>query len=156
MIDMTKEQKDEIKDGNILTWTSFPFVERPVTSIILVAIIVAITIYLWFISVEKWEMPLFYFIFVLLFTMELLPYFIPTTYKIYDDRIEIRYTFVKVEKQFNQFGCYYADKRGVLLSTFTKPSRLDRFRGQSLRFSKSKKEKEKLFSILDEKIGRKY
>lgn len=153
---MIKEQKDEIKDSNILSWNSFPFIERPITSIILVAFIIAITIYLWFISVEKWEMPLFYFVFVLLFTLELLPYFIPTTYKIYEDYIEIRYAFVKVEKKFNMFGCYYADKRGVLLSTFTKPSRLDRFRGQSLRFSKSKNEKDELFSILDKKIGRKY
>jgi hypothetical protein len=43
-----------------------------------------------------------------------------------------------------------------MLSTFKMPRRLDPFRGQSLRFSKTKAEKEQLLEILRNKIGKKY
>jgi len=43
-----------------------------------------------------------------------------------------------------------------LFSTFGKPRGLDRFRGQSIRFTKKQKEREDVLNFLDEKIGNRY
>ena len=63
---------------------------------------------------------------------------------------------IRIEKKYVDFGCFYADKKGVMLSTFKKPRRLDNFRGQSVRFSKNQKEKEELLKLLENKIGKRF
>jgi len=139
-----------------LEWTSFPFIERPKTSILVVSFIIFIAVIMWYIAVISWDMPIFYVIGVIAFTFDLLPYFIPTSYQFNDEKIVITYWLIKIERKYSDFRCFYADKRGVMLSTFTKPGRLDRFRGQSIRFSKSAEEKEPLYKLLKERIGKQY
>jgi len=140
----------------LLSWISYPFKDTPLTSVLLIIFYLIISLGLWEIAVIKWEMPLFFYLGILVFTISLLPYFIPTKYEFFNDKIIITYLFIKVEKNYSDFGCYYADKKGVMLSTFTKPRRLDNFRGQSIRFSKNQTEKEELFKLLDEKVGKRY
>jgi hypothetical protein len=72
----------------------------------------------------------------------------------HEDKIIVDYFVTKVRKNYEDYGCWYMDKRGVMLSTFKAPRRLDRFRGQSLRFSKDRTEKDKLISILETRIGK--
>ncbi len=88
-----------------------------------------------------------------LLIFELLPYFVPTSYFLKDETILIKYPLAKVEKKYSEYGCFYFDKNGIMLSPFSRPHRLDRFRGQSLRFSADKSEKDEVISILKEKIG---
>jgi hypothetical protein len=101
-------------------------------------------------------MPLFYFGGMLLVIGNLLPYFIITDYEMYETEIVIYYSFVKITRAYAQFGCFYKDKHGVMLSTFKLPRRLDPFRGQSLRFSKSRSEQPALMELLRQKIGKEY
>jgi hypothetical protein len=63
---------------------------------------------------------------------------------------------VKIEKKYADFRSFYYDKKGIMLSPFLKPSRLDGFRGQSLRFSKTKTEKEEVIAFLKTKIGKEH
>lgn len=140
----------------LLEWDSFPFAERPLTSFILVIFLILLSYLLWKVAIEAWGSPIFYYGGMLLVIGSLLPYFISTHYALYDDRIVIRYWFIKIERKYSDFGCFYQDKRGVMLSTFKTPRRLDPFRGQSLRFSGKQTEKERLISILKEKIGKQY
>jgi hypothetical protein len=93
---------------------------------------------------------------MLLVLVNLLPYFIQTEYELYEDRYLARYLFIKISRPYSDFGCFYQDKRGIMLSTFKMPRRLDAFRGQSLRFSKDRQEETELISILTTKIGKKY
>ena len=62
----------------------------------------------------------------------------------------------KRERKYNEFKCFYADKKGVMLSTFNRPRGLDRFRGQSVRFTKAQDEKEQIMEFLNKKIGNKF
>lgn len=137
----------------LLSWTSHPFLDNLRNSIILSIFIVILGASLWRIAVLNWDMPLFYYLGMLIFLLSLSPYFIPTTYEFHENKIRIYYWFVKVERPYSDFGCFYADKRGVMLSTFKMPRRLDSFRGLNIRFSKSAEEKEMLFKLLTEKIG---
>jgi len=86
----------------------------------------------------------------------LLPYFITTEYYLYETEIVIKYAFVKITRKYSDFGCFYLDSKGVMLSTFKVPRRLDPFRGQSLRFSSGKAEKEQLIELLKIKVGKQY
>ena len=101
-------------------------------------------------------MPLFYYGGMLLLIANLLPYFILTEYELYETEIIIYYAFIKITRPYSMFGCFYRDKYGIMLSTFKMPRRLDPFRGQSLRFSKSREEIPKLVELLEEKIGKEY
>lgn len=140
----------------LLEWSSFPFIERPVISILLVLFLVALSFILWEITIVGWGYPIFYIGGMLLVIGNLLPYFINTTYSLYEDRIVIQYFVIKIVRKYNEFGCFYSDKRGIMLSTFKTPRRLDVFRGQSLRFSSTQVEKEELIRILKEYIGKQF
>ena len=140
----------------LLEWESFPFVERPLTSFVLIIFLILLFFVLWKIAVVEWGYPIFYIGGMLLTIGSLLPYFISTKYRLYDDKIVMQYIFFKVERKLSDFGCFYTDKRGIMLSTFKMPRRLDVFRGQSLRFSANQIEKEELIRILKEKVGKQY
>lgn len=144
---------NDSREKPLLEWESFPLKEFPErTYWLLIYLAVALAI-LWFVTVVLWEAPFFYVLGFIFLVFPLLPYFISTKYKLYEKRIEVYYTFIKSEKKYSEFGCYYSDKKGVMLSTFRRPRWLDSYRGQSLRFSKNQKEKEKLYEILEDKIG---
>jgi len=138
-----------------LKWTSYPFKDFPVSSILLVSFLIVISLLLWKITVINWQMPLFYYLGMGLFLLSLITYFIPTTYELYEDNILVHYWLIKAERPYSHFGCHYIDKKGIMLSTFKMPRKLDPFRGLSLRFSKTRDEKEELLKILEEKIGNK-
>jgi hypothetical protein len=140
----------------LLEWDSVPFIERPLNSFVLFAFLILLSFLLWNITIVHWGYPIFYLGGMLLTVGSLLPYFIRTNYQVHDDKIVMKYLFLKIERKFSDFGCFYLDKRGVMLSTFKTPRRLDTFRGQSLRLSAKQTEKEQLIEILKEKIGKQY
>ncbi|MCL2063527.1 MAG: hypothetical protein FWG98_04050 [Candidatus Cloacimonetes bacterium] len=140
----------------LFTWTSFPFIDFPQRSILVCLTIIIMAYLLWQLAVITWDQPLFYVIGLLILFGSLMPYFVPTTYFFYEDRFLVQYPIFKIDKPYKDYGCFYTDKMGIMLSTFVKPRRLDSFRGQSIRFSKSKNEKEQLIIFLKEKIGKQY
>lgn len=141
---------------HLLYWKSWPFAERPLPSFMLILFLLLLNILLYWISVVNWMTPFYFIAGSLLVIINLLPYFIITEYWLMDTEIKIRYLFVNISRPYSDFGCFYQDKRGVMLSTFVRPRRLDPFRGLSLRFSKDQSEKEELINILKEKIGKEY
>lgn len=141
---------------SLLTWTSFPFIERPLTSLFLTCFLTLLGMILWYITVIQWDTPFFFISGMILVITNLTPYFIITKYEIYEDELMVTYLFIKITRKFTDFGCFYKDKRGIMLSTFKVPRRLDVFRGQSLRFSKSGEEIEALTNILSERIAKQY
>ncbi len=141
----------------ILTWKSCPFLERPYASILLLSFLFLVAVLLYGITIIQWGYPIFYYGGMLLLILNLLPYFIVTEYRLLDTGIEIVYMrVVKINRKYSDFGCFYQDKHGIMLSTFKMPRRLDSFRGQSLRFSKEKTERAQLIEILSDKVGKQY
>lgn len=136
-----------------LSWTSHPLRDYPLTSIVLIVFMILLSAALWQIAVVSWEMPLFFYLGMGIFFFSLITYFIPTRYEFYEDNIVIYYFFVRIERVYSDFGCFYTDKKGVMLGTFKVHRRLDTFRGQSIRFSKTRSEKDDLLKLLEVKIG---
>ena len=140
----------------IHSWTSFPFMDRPAHSVLLCVVIAIVTYILWQMTIVMWDQPLYYFLGIFILLIGIMPYIVPTTYYFFDEGILVQYPLVKVEKSYREFGCFYVDKLGIMLSTFKMPRRLDTFRGQSIRFSKTATEREAIINLLKEKIGKQY
>ncbi len=138
----------------ILRWTSFPFIERKQTSAILVIFILLFSSLIWMFVMIPYNIPKpFYFIGMALFFIEMFPYFTKTDYAFFEDKVVVTYPVTKIEKKYSNFKSFYADKHGIMLSTFKHHSKLDRFRGQSIRFSHQQSEKAALLEFLMQKIG---
>lgn len=136
----------------VLEWYSFPLKDYPKKSLFLLLFLFFVGAILWNIAVVKWDQPLYYILGVIILFIGVAPYFVMTKYEFYEEKFIVRYPFVKVEKQYTDFGSFYTDKNGIMLSTFKQVSRLDSFRGQSIRFSKSRAEKEQIIEFLSQKL----
>ena len=108
----------------LFEWTSFPFIENPLKSFLLILFLIFFSFVLWRFTVIKWETPFFYFIGMIYLIFSLFSYFIPTKYQIYDDKIVIYYLSIKFERPFSSFGCFYYDDKSITLSTFI-PTAID-------------------------------
>jgi len=145
----------KIEDA-LYSWTSFPFVDFPIKSVILCVIVALVAYLLWELAIVKWEQPLYYVLGIFMLLIPIMPYLTPTTYYLFDMGFLVQYPLVQVRKKYSEYGCFYADKLGVMLSTYKTPRRMDTFRGQSLRFSKTASERGEVLALLKEKIGKQY
>jgi hypothetical protein len=146
---------DKSNDNVVVEWVSHPFLDFPKSSVILVLFFIFMGYGLWQLTVINWDQPFYYFFGMLILFGGTISYFIPTHYAFRENEIVVHYWIFKLVRPYSNFGCYYTDKKGVMLSTFTMPRRLDPFRGLNVRFSKTQKEKKVLFELLERKIGNK-
>ena len=66
-------------------------------------------------------------------TGSLYRYFFPFRYELYEHQLVVTAPFYRLTKSWDTFRSFYVDNNGVLLSPFTKPSRLENFRGVYVR-----------------------
>ena len=119
-----------------LTWISHPAkLRKPAAAITIIFILVILTAI--FAMTKSWVMVI---LGMLIFTGSLSTFFYPTRYEITADKVKIKYMFTTVVKDLSMFRSFYPDKRGVLLSPFIRPSRLENFRGIYLRYHDNKVE----------------
>lgn len=117
------------------SWISHPAKERPVATVFVTLFILGI-FYLVFSITGSVIMVL---IAGLIFLITLSTYFFPTTYTIDEKAVSIRYLFNVKHRNLSAFRMMYPGRRGVLLSPFLAPSRLENFRGFYLRYGKDNK-----------------
>lgn len=154
--ELTKN-KPKKKDTVYFDFVSFPFVDRPRTSTLLVVFLIFLSFLLRFFIENSLLLPITWFwVGMILILMSIWSYFIPSRYTFLETKVVAKYLFFKVERPYKDFGCFYSDKHGVMLSTFKTPRRLDPFRGMSIRYSKNQLEKEELLEFLAKKIGKRY
>lgn len=138
-------------------WVSFPFVDRPRTSTLLVAFLIFLSFLLRYFVEHAMLLPIAWFwAGMILILISISSYFIPSNYTFMENKVIARYLFIKFAREYKEFGCFYSDKHGVMLSTFKTPRRLDPFRGMSIRYSKTQLEKEELLDFLEKKIGKRF
>jgi ABC-type multidrug transport system fused ATPase/permease subunit len=136
----------------LITWKSFPLIEFPLKSLLVVGVFIITGIFIYTVTSSMfWVILALIFLFI-----SLIPYFVPSYYSLYDDYLVAKVLVYKRKRQYSEFKCFYADKRGVMLSTFSRPRGLDRFRGQSLRFSKIQEERDLVLKFFEEKIGNRF
>ncbi|KPJ60450.1 MAG: hypothetical protein AMJ46_06850 [Latescibacteria bacterium DG_63] len=87
---------------------------------------------------------------ILLLGVSLLPFFLKTQYELNEDGLIVKKPYSRMKKEWSHFGSYYPDKNGVLLSPFSKPSRLENFRGVYILFGDRKDE---ILTFIKRKVG---
>jgi len=118
-----------------LQWTVFPFRDQPKAAIILSAFLAFIFVYLYIF----WGF--FYMLLgILILGGSLWEFFTPVSYIFREDEFYIKTVFTRKFYKWNRYKNFLVDKKGVLLSPFSRRSRLERFRGVSIRFHPDKRE----------------
>ena len=133
-----------------LSWVSHPAKLRKVAAAITLLLIIAIMVVVYNIT-QSWVMLVFAY---LLFNAALSSFYFPTRFEVSQEKVKIKYTFTSQEKDMSMFRSYYTDKRGVLLSPFSRPNRLENFRGVYLRYHNNKDEVDAFIkTIFDERMA---
>jgi len=118
-----------------LSWISHPAKERPVAAAMVIVLVLGV-FYLVYSATQNTLMVL---IAVLIFLISLSTFFFPTRYNIDEKRVTIKYLYTLKERNVSAFRTVYPGRRGILLSPFLGPSRLENYRGFYLRYGRGNK-----------------
>lgn len=127
-----------------LTWKSHPARERPAATIFVVILIAVIMSMVYYVMDKNAFMMA---LAGLVFTISLSTFFSPTTFTIDENKVEIKYTFSAKERNMSAFRKAFPETRGILLSPYLSPTRLENFRGFYLRYGKDNKAEVDAFVI---------
>jgi len=119
-----------------LEWTVLPFRENLGRSVAVVAVIIAVG----FLVVVLFKDVFLGLLSVGILFLSLHSYFGRTTYRLDMDQVTVRSSFGTTVKKWSHFKRFYVDRRGVTLSPFAKPSRLEPFRSLRLLYGSNKDE----------------
>jgi hypothetical protein len=135
------------ENGKRLEWSVFPFMENLTRSIIVVVVILVcgVLVYLAF------KDAFLALLSILILFVSLHTYFSRTSYRLDEDGVVIRTSLAKTIKKWSDFKRYIADRKGVTLSPFAKPSRLEPFRSVRLLY---KDNKDDVVEFISTYIGR--
>ncbi|UCC80862.1 MAG: hypothetical protein JSW64_05750 [Candidatus Zixiibacteriota bacterium] len=120
---------------NALQWKSHPARERPLATVFVLIFILVILYFVYTISEE----PFMLVVAALIFLVSLTTFFFPTTYKVDEKKVTIKYLFTFKERNLSAFRSVFPGRRGILLSPYLGPTRLENFRGFYLRYGKDNK-----------------
>jgi hypothetical protein len=134
------------ENADYLEWSVFPVLEDTKKSVIVVSIIVAVgvIVYMAFRDVFLTILSL------AILVVSLHTFFTRTTYRLAEDGVTVRTVGVRTFKAWSAFKRYNADGKGVTLSPFAEPSRLDPFRSVRLLFGGNRDE---VVAFVSKRIG---
>lgn len=124
------------QERELLTWTTHPFRNRPLISILVVVLIMAAGMAAYYTMDSK----AFGVLAMVVLFASLAKFFLPTKFILTDKTVTIKSTTQKITKPWTMFRSFYPDRNGVLLSPFAEPSRLENFRGMYLIFSDNREQ----------------
>jgi len=136
-----------VDEGAVLNWRCHPVKRRPMVSLAVTAFIVLVGLLVYFATDSRGFTVL---ALVVLFA-SLAKFFFPTEYRLSDKKIKIKTTTQTLVKEWSMYRSCYSDKNGILLSPFTRPSRLENFRGLYIMFEKNRDE---VTAFVKERVGR--
>ena len=125
------------EDAETLSWQCQPVRERPVAGLLVGLLIIILCVG----AQMSFKDPILTVLSVVVLTVSVAPFYLPTRYSIADDKVSIRGVFGRKEKSLKLYRRIAADHRGALLSPFDRPSRLDKFHGLNLRFDSADRER---------------
>ena len=117
---------------NEISWCVHPFVENWKRTAILLIFLSSILVILYI----GFQSIVLVFFSALLLIGPLYKYFLPFHYHCRSDSLVVSACCYNLERPWSSFRSNYIDKNGILLSPFSKPTRLENFRGIYVRFGK--------------------
>jgi hypothetical protein len=119
-------------DGQAIQWVSWPLRdERPRKTASLLAIMVGTA------AISFMLAPVYGLLAVLMLFILLGPYFLPSRFEVTEGGVLKRFPLFSRNRPWSVYKRFVLQEDGVFLSPFPHPSRLDSFRGDFLRFSRT-------------------
>lgn len=120
----------------MLEWVSHPARERPLAALLLVVIMLAASVAATLYGGSAWwGLTGFALLLVSLWS-----FFLPARYRLDGDGASKRTLFGEERRPWREVRSLSADRRGMLLSPFPRPTRLAKFRGLSIQFPPGRRE----------------
>ena len=107
-----------------MSWVSHPAREKPVKLGLVLGITTVFCVIFWFLAGPFWVGITLVVVFLSLYS-----FWVPTTYTLDHEGIEVRRFLYKRRFEWSRFRRWELDENGIFLGTFSNPSRLDPWRG---------------------------
>ena len=136
--DTETNQNSNNVSGNDLNygWVNHPAAYNGKRTVLVCLFLVLVFVTVYFTT----NSPVLTSVAVLIMLGSLSSFFLPTKFKMDGDGIHIKTVSGQRSYNWNRFRSFYPDRHGVLLSPFTRPSRLENFRGVYIRFTDNRNE----------------
>lgn len=125
-----------MNDTDKISWKGWLAAEKPYLTLFAVSVLTAV----WILSFTFLQSAVVSTLLTFCVFAYVSEFFLPVDYGLDSDSAWKKIGPVMIKKQWTQLRSFYTDKNGVLISPFTKPSRLETFRGIYLRFADADKE----------------
>jgi hypothetical protein len=119
------EETAPIDDGPMLDWTVHPVRRNMWRSALVTAFIILVAIVVYWSTASN----AFTVLALVVLLLSLAKFYFPTRYRLSQAGVAVKTTTQTLTKTWSQFRSFYPDKNGVLLSPFTRPTRMENFRG---------------------------
>lgn len=145
MTDMPPQEAAQREVRELLTWRVFPASSHPLKAVFVSVVIVLLSLgSAWYAGKALGVLAFF------LLLGSLWPFFMPTTYRLTTWGIEQLRWPTKQKRPWTYFRRFTVDNRGILVSPFVSPSRLDPFRGM---YILTGKERADIIDTIGEMVG---
>ncbi len=112
-------------EGETLEWTSHPVKRKPLISV-LVSLFILVAGVLMYWSTQS---NTFTVLTLVILIASLAKFYFPTHYLLTGKGVYVKTTTQKLFKPWSMYRSFYPDKKGILLSPFGRPTRMENFRG---------------------------
>ncbi len=145
-----EKEKEEVRDENpVYEWVFFPARANWFVTVLVSLFLFLLLVIVYWLTGSRF----FTIVGAIVLLASMRSFYFPTTYHLYEDRIKVTYTLSSVTKNWSLYRSVFPERNGVFLSTFTRPSRLENFRGLFLRYGDG--DRDKILEIVNSKIGEK-
>ena len=122
--------EEPVDEGETLAWVCHPVKRRPAVSVaVTVFLVIAAVLVYWSTSSN-----LLTVLALVVLLASLAKFYFPTRYKLTEKGFHVTTTTQKLFREWSMFRTYHPDRNGVLLSPFTRRTRLENFRGYYMMF----------------------
>lgn len=130
VVESTDAETAPADEGDVIAWSVHPVRRKPWVSVLVTVFIAAVGA-----SVQSLMDSEFFTILALLIMLaSLAKFYFPTNYKMSDRGVTVKTTTQTLFKEWKIYRSCYPDKKGLLLSPFVQPTRLENFRGLYVMF----------------------
>ena len=123
-------------ETNVLEWKCHPATRKPWVTLGVTVFVLVISMLVFAATDSK----AFSFLALLVMFASLAKFYFPTKYRMTDEKITIKTTTQTLHKEWTIYRSFYPDKKGVLLSPFARPTRMENFRGLYIMFANNRDE----------------
>jgi hypothetical protein len=120
----------DVDEGETLEWTVHPVRRKWWVSVVVTMFIAAVGATVKALT----DSTGFTLLAVAILLLSLAKFYFPTKFKLSDRGVTVKTTTQTLFKEWKIYRSCYPDKKGILLSTFAEPSRLENFRGLYVMF----------------------